>query len=119
MTCNNNLRCQGDQAINSSGNRSNGAKKRRQKRTFDDIDAHNISTYPMLKNPSKERLEATTPSIVAGRERQRQDAQQSMPKDQRAMIDKQRLTIDDQILMTNKQRSTFNDEPSQHQVKAT
>ncbi len=66
MTRDDDPRCQGDQAIDSGGNGSNGAKKQRQECTFDDINAHDISTHPMLKNPSKERLNATTPSIIAG-----------------------------------------------------
>jgi hypothetical protein len=61
-----NPRRRGDQAINSGGNGSDGAKKQRQKHTFDDIDTHDISTHPTLKNPSKEQLDAATPSIVAG-----------------------------------------------------
>jgi hypothetical protein len=67
---NNNPRRRGDQAINSGGNGSNVAKKQRRECTFDNINAHNISTHPTLKNPSEERLNATTPSIVAGKERQ-------------------------------------------------
>jgi hypothetical protein len=73
-TRNKDLRRRGDQAINSSGDRSNGAKKQRWERTFDNIDAHDISTYPTLKNPSKERLDATTPSIIADQERGRRYA---------------------------------------------
>jgi hypothetical protein len=56
---------------------------------FNNIDTHDISTYPTLKNPSKEQLEVTTPSIVAGQERQQRDARQSTPKDQQATINKQ------------------------------
>jgi hypothetical protein len=114
-----NLRRRGDQAINSSGNGSDGAKKQRWECTFDNIDAHDISTYPTLKNPSKERLKATTPSIVAGQERRQRDARQSTPEDRQATIDKQQSTIDNRILTTNKRRSTFSDKPSRHQVKAT
>jgi hypothetical protein len=110
-TRNNNLRRRGDQAINSGSNGSNGVKKRHPERLFDNINAHDILTYPMLKNPSKEQLDATTPSIVAGQERWQPDAQWSTPEDQQAKIDKQQSTIDDQILTTNKGRSTFKDKP--------
>ncbi len=112
MTRDDDLRRRGDQAIDSGSNGSDGAKKRCQEHLFDNINARNISTHPTVKNPSKEWLNTTTPSILAGQERQRQDAQQSTPKDRRAKIDKRLSMIDDRILTTGKQRSTFNDEPS-------
>jgi hypothetical protein len=68
MTHEDNPRCRGDQAINSGGDGSNRAKKRRRERTFDNINAHNILTHPTLKNPSEERLDVMTPSINAGQE---------------------------------------------------
>jgi hypothetical protein len=65
-TCDDNPRRRGDQAINSGGDGSDGAKKQRRERAYNNIDAHNILTHPTLKNPSEERLDAMTPSIVAG-----------------------------------------------------